>query len=125
MTSTPPSARLRYCAACRRMTYSSESRLASIGSPARDSRMSRANGPADTEGQDLEVRRRIEGDQDVGGLQVAVDDAALMGVLDGVADLGNDGKDHARLAAVILRVAHNTRAVHQLHRDVRRADVGA
>ena len=64
------------------------------------------------------------GDQDVRGLEVAVDDALLVGVLDGAADRDEEGDAVAGGELVGVAVVGDRDAADQLHHEVGAAGVG-
>ena len=58
-------------------------------------------------------------DHHVERLQVAVDDAAAVGVADGVADVFEDGDEVRRVRVRVLDVVGERAALHELHREER------
>ena len=63
----------------------------------------------------------VERDHDVGRLDVAVDDALLVGVLDRLADRHEQFQPLARRQVVVVAVFGDRHAVDQLHDEVRQA----
>ncbi len=79
-------------------------------------------GLGDAEVDDFRGRRAVlEGDEDVGGLEIAMDDAFLMGVLNGHADLGKDGEAVGDGESVGGAEGGDGRASDVLHDEVRMA----
>ncbi len=66
----------------------------------------------------------IEGDQHVGGLEVAVDDALLMRVLHRLADRDEQLQPLPRREVVLVAVAGDGHPLDQIHDEVRPADAG-
>jgi len=61
-------------------------------------------------------------DHDVGGLDVTVDDAALMGVLQGVTHMRGDGDGlHGGQTALLVNHVRHVRAIDEFHHDVAHA----
>jgi len=60
----------------------------------------------------------MQGDQDVGGLEVAVDDPFLMGVLDGLADQDEQIKSLARREVGLIAVLGDGNALDEVHHEV-------
>ena len=58
------------------------------------------------------------GDEDVGGFQIAVDDALGVGVVDGVGDEGDEGEAFAKGEVFRLGVGVEREAVDELHGEV-------
>ena len=63
----------------------------------------------------------VQGDQDVGRLEVAVDDALLVGVLDRLADRDEQLQPLPRGEPVLVAVLGDRHALDQLHDEVRPA----
>ncbi len=63
-------------------------------------------------------------DQDVGGLQVAVDDPLLVGVLHGRADLAEEGEPFRELEPVLVAVVGERDPLDQLHDEKRTTVLG-
>jgi hypothetical protein len=79
----------------------------------------------DPEVDDLGERRaRLLGDEDVGGLEVAVDDPLLMRVLHGVADRGHEPHPLGHPQPALVAPAGDRDAVDVLHRHPRSAGLG-
>ena len=72
----------------------------------------------DPEVEDLGLA--VLADEDVAGLEVAVNDAALVGVLDGIADARDQLHALGDAQAAILGEFGQRRPVHEFHRDERR-----
>ena len=66
----------------------------------------------------------VLGDEDVRGLEVAVDDALLVGVLDGLADRREQFEPLAEREVFFVAVLGDGDAFDQLHHEVRPAGVG-
>jgi hypothetical protein len=79
----------------------------------------------DSEVDDLRHRLAVRVfDQDVAGLEVAVDDALLVRVLDRLADLHEQRQARAPVERVLVAEARERSAVHVLHHEVRPALFG-
>ena len=63
-------------------------------------------------------------DDDVGGFQIAVDDALLVGVLDGIANREKQLQPAAHAEAVVVAEIGDFLAIHQFHDEVRPAGGG-
>jgi len=84
-----------------------------------------AGGLGDAEVDHLGHGHAVGGsDQDVRGLEVAVDDAFLVRVLDGVTDLDEEVQPLARGAPVLIAVVGDLEAPHQFHDEVGPACLG-
>jgi len=82
-------------------------------------------GPGDAEINDLGARLAVLfGDEDVRGLEVAVDDAFLMRVLDGLADLDEEREAGGQGKGVCIAVVGDARAGHVIHDEKRPAGGG-
>ena len=66
----------------------------------------------------------VQGDQDIRGLDVAVDDPLLMGVLDRVANLDEQLEPLTRIELVLVAVVGDRNAPHQFHHEVGPARFG-
>ena len=62
-------------------------------------------------------------DKNVGGLKIAVDNAALMRVLDGVADLRHKLQHLRWITPLLLDILKHAWPIDELHRNVRRANM--
>jgi hypothetical protein len=84
-----------------------------------------ADGLCDPEVDDLRLRFPVHlGDEDVRGLEVAVQDALEMRVLDGMAYALEELEAAARRDAVLVAVLRDRHAGHELHHEVRPARLG-
>jgi len=83
-------------------------------------RQLRLRGLGDAEIDDLGDRQAVvDGHQDVGRLEVAVDDALLMRVLDGLADFDEEVEPFASGKFFLVAVIGDFDAAHQFHDEVR------
>ena len=73
--------------------------------------------PRQPEIQDLRLAVLV--DQDIAGFQIAVDDAALMGVLNGFTDLNHQGQPLARVQVPCIGIFAQGLAVDDLHGEER------
>ena len=67
--------------------------------------------------EDLGIARL--GDEDVGRLQIAMDDAAVMRVLHGIGNLGDERQPLPQIELLQARIFIEPASAHELHREVR------
>jgi len=66
----------------------------------------------------------VQRDEDVRGLEVAMNDAFLMRVLHGVANLDHEFETFAQRKLVLIAVIGDANATHQFHHEVRASAIG-
>jgi hypothetical protein len=71
-----------------------------------------------------ELRGPVGGDEDIAGLEIAVDDEVLVGDLDGLAHLAEQDEAPSDRQAVLVAVAVDRDTLDVLHHEVRQAVVG-